>query len=171
MDAAAVQAILDSRKRGFLDLDFGQKPKRLPQVAPELFQGCRSPRGAVAGVYVWLGSFESAHAVAQDLETPEGRYWHAIVHRMEPDSWNSGYWFRQLGSHPVFAALRVEAVRLVGETGGGFRVPEVWDPHRFIAFCDEVREEPAGALLELARRIHTAEWRLLFHHCTHKEAS
>ena len=62
--------------------------------------------------------------MAQDLETQEGSYWHAIVHRQEPDAGNSGYWFRQVGKHPIFPALRARAAEIGVEFGdAGIRWP------------------------------------------------
>ena len=55
------------------------------------FPGARSQRGALAGLWLYFGGFEEAHELAQNLSTTEGCYWHALLHRMEPDAWNSGY--------------------------------------------------------------------------------
>lgn len=63
----------------------------------QLFPGSRSPEGAMAGLWLYFSCFEQSHALAQELPTLEGSYWHAIVHRQEPDDWNSGYWFRRVG--------------------------------------------------------------------------
>src|SRR5580704_806309 len=61
------------------------------------FPGVRSPGGAVAGLLLIAGCWSEAHDVASELDTPEGSYWHALIHRMEPDTWNSNYWFRSVG--------------------------------------------------------------------------
>ena len=46
------------------------------------------------------GDWEGAHRVAQDIETPEGAWVHAYLHRKEGDASNAGYWYRQ-ASKPV----------------------------------------------------------------------
>src|SRR5689334_20690538 len=76
----------------------------------------------LAGLYLYFSCWEEAHQTAQDLDTREGSYWHAIVHRQEPDAWNSGYWFRQVGKHPIFPELRAAAAAI------GVNLASAWDP-------------------------------------------
>jgi hypothetical protein len=56
---------------------------------------------------LWLlaGELDRSHVVSQSLETDEGSYWHGIMHRREGDFWNSKYWFRKVGRHPVMEQL------------------------------------------------------------------
>jgi hypothetical protein len=62
-----------------------------------------------AGLLLWNDQFDSAHAAAQSIEgegTPRhGDYWHAILHRREPDYGNARYWLRRVGPHPLHATL------------------------------------------------------------------
>lgn len=58
-----------------------------------LFQPCvvRDRAAATAcraGLWLYHDFVEEAHAVSQELETPEGSYWHALVRRREPDFGN-----------------------------------------------------------------------------------
>lgn len=139
----------------------------LRSAAPELwFPQSRSPQGALAALWLYFGAFEEAHALVQDLETAEGSYWHAIVHRMEPDFWNSGYWFRRVGYHGIFPALRDEAARIVAAVPDcGFDPGASWSPGRFTAFCEIARGRPGSGAESAAREIQFAEWLLLFARC------
>jgi len=121
----------------------------LDAVLPTLPLGCR------AGLWLAFGYWKQAHEVAQDLETPEGSFWHAILHRREPDPGNAKYWFRQVGSHPVIAKLVAESLAL----GYDYRTPG-----DFVDFCEKVRDTATPAE-EVARRVQALEWRLLFDHC------
>ena len=43
------------------------------------------------------GDWGAAHGVAQDINTPEGAWIHAYLHRKEGDLSNARYWYRQAG--------------------------------------------------------------------------
>lgn len=136
----------------------------LRQPLPAL-ESSRSPEGAMAGLWLMAGDWERAHEIAQDLGSVEGSYWHAIVHRMEPDDWNSGYWFRRVGMHPIFPELREQAAALAGAAGNRWRPAPQWDPLQFIAFCEQVRRNPGSPDEVLAESIQRVEWNLLFRWC------
>jgi len=70
-------------------------------AAKPLLAASQLPPGIRTGLWLRCGFWAEAHNVAQDLHTPTGSYWHAIIHRQEPDEFNAGYWFRKAGAHPV----------------------------------------------------------------------
>src|SRR5262249_7160697 len=124
--------------------------------ARSVFPESRAPEAAMAGLYLFFSCWNEAHNIAQDLSTPEANYWHAIVHRQEPDAWNAGYWFRQVGAHPIFPALHRQAA----ETGVDFGA--TWDPFAFVELCERAHRQPSGELESKALRVQRAEWELLF---------
>lgn len=110
-----------------------------------------------AGLYVYFDCWDEAHTVAQDIHTAEGSYWHAIVHRQEPDAGNAAYWFRQVGDHPIFPALQIRAVEIGVPAGAR------WDPIAFVDYCGQAS---SGSEEERkARELQRAEWQLLFDWC------
>jgi hypothetical protein len=115
-------------------------------------------------LYLYFSCWEDAHVVAQDLETKEGSYWHAIVHRQEPDAGNSGYWFQQVGSHPIFPALQARAAEI------GVVFGDRWNPLAFIDYCEAARKNPGSPEEQKALSVQRAEWQLLFDWCA-KQAS
>lgn len=118
-----------------------------------------------AGLYLYFDFWEEAHETAQNIAGPEGSYWHAIVHRQEPDAGNSGYWFRQAGRHPVFPALREQAAVI------GLDFGPHWNPTRFIEYCEEASRHPGSEAERRALETQRAEWQLLFDYCvTHGAA-
>jgi hypothetical protein len=127
--------------------------------AAKLFPRSRAPEAALAGLYLYFGCWQEAHETAQDVQSAEGSYWHAIVHRQEPDAWNSDYWFKQVGRHAIFPALRQAAGALGVDFG-----PE-WRPGAFIKLCEEARSSPHGDRERQALAIQLAEWQLLFDYC------
>jgi hypothetical protein len=131
-----------------------------------LFPHARAPEAAVAGLYLYFSCLEEAHETAQAISTADGSYWHAIMHRQEPDAGNAAYWFRQAGRHPIFPALGAAAAQIAGEYAqAGVTLATPWDPFAFIDLCERARRSPGSALETLALRIQRAEWQLLFDHC------
>lgn len=127
--------------------------------ARDLFPVAYSPEGALAGLYLYFSCLDEAHSIAQDLNTTEGSFWHGIMHRQEPDPGNADYWFRRVGKHPVFPALRDEAQLVRFDTG------KEWDPFAFIEFCEASRVRPGSAEETIAMQVQLLEWQLLFDYC------
>ncbi len=112
-----------------------------------------------AGLWLAFDFHDESHAISQDLSTVEGSYWHAILHRREPDSANAAYWFRRVGTHPIFETLATEARAL------GLMLPlGSWDPYAFIDLCEAHRDK-GGEQEMLLRRVQLREWELLFVWC------
>ena len=65
------------------------------------------------------GDWEAAHRVAQDIETPEGAWIHAYLHRKEGDPTNAAYWYRRaakpIPSVPLDAEWEAIAGALLAE--------------------------------------------------------
>jgi hypothetical protein len=121
--------------------------------AEEALRGLDAEPAVLAGLWLYCGRFEESHGISQELNTAEGSYWHAILHRQEPDDWNSGYWFRRVGRHPIFGELAARA-KDAGYGGGE------WDAEGFIRYCAAARKE-GGQKAELARRVQHIEFGLL----------
>jgi hypothetical protein len=121
-----------------------------------------------AGLWLYFDYLDESHQISQDLETVEGSYWHAIMHRREPDFWNSKYWFRRVGRHPVFEPLcqAAAALALAAGTPPGAEFlaqQQAWDPMAFVDLCELASRGKADETL--CRRIQRREWDLLFAYC------
>ena len=76
-----------------------------------------------AGLHLLNDDINNCHIIAQEHENPDGNYWHAILHRREPDYWNSKYWYKRVGNHPVIQQMKNEEVG--------------WDPFNFVDQCEK----------------------------------
>ena len=43
------------------------------------------------------GDWARAHALVDELETPDGMAVHAYLHRKEGEAWNADYWYKRAG--------------------------------------------------------------------------
>jgi len=127
--------------------------------AAEWFPRARARDAALAGLYLYFSCADEAHEVAQSVETPDGSYWDAIVHRQEPDASNARYWFQRVGKHPVFVPLLEQARKI------GWAPTKTWDPSAFIDLCETASRQHGSELERVALEIQRAEWQLLFDHC------
>ncbi len=149
----------------------GEDARKLCAVsASELFPGARQPQAALSGLLLLLNCWDDSHHISQDVHSEEGSYWHGIAHRMEPDSFNAGYWFRRVGKHPIFPELYAKAQEVLkgqpqASRPAHWRLKSSWDPLLFIEWCDETRAHPGSMREEIALTIQKAEWQLLFEWC------
>ena len=140
--------------------------RRRIQASKNLFGSARAPRAALAGLYLYFSCRDEAHEVAQSDSSVDGNYWHAILHRQEPDAANASYWFHRVGDHAVCPALleRAQSVE-TAYPDAGLRLSIAWDPFAFIQICEQARRQPGSGMERAALEIQRAEWQLLFDHC------
>ena len=119
---------------------------------------------------LWHDHLDSAHALAQTTEDANGNFVHAIMHRREPDAWNSKYWWRRVGDHPAFPELARRVDALLGLHGdvklarrllpGGH-----WDPAAFVDACvATLNSAYSDPTMKLLREIQREETEILLEH-------
>ncbi len=129
---------------------------------------------ALAGLWLRHGFLDQSHSISQSLETTEGSYWHGIMHRREPDYGNAKYWFRRVGTHPVFAdvAARLNAAVAAGEipaTGSDRQTVQTlaaaWDPFAFVDLCQQAARGNDRELQATCEAIAALEVDALLDYC------
>jgi hypothetical protein len=95
------------------------------------------------GLWFAVDALDAAHSIFQEDRSPEGSYWHGMLHRREGDFPNAKYWLQRAG--------RISALKAVPE----------FDPVHFVSLCEKAsrrspKEDPVE-LLEMQRM----EWELL----------
>jgi hypothetical protein len=126
-------------------------------------------RGCVAALWLAHNFLDESHRLSQETDTPEGSYWHGIMHRREPDYANAKYWFRRVGQHPIHLPLAEHAAKLaqnsyVDEPARFLRDLAAWDAFRLVDLCEAIARGRSRCEA-LARQIAQVEWELLFDHC------
>jgi hypothetical protein len=127
-----------------------------------------------AGLFLLNDFFDESHSCSQSIEGlgthHTGDYWHAILHRREPDYGNSKYWFRHVGRHPSFTELARAAGRHMEATNGSLTskldrwkdrlvAGGEWDPFAFVDLC--AAAESDSKLQEWCARLQHQEMLLL----------
>jgi hypothetical protein len=113
----------------------------------------------LAGLWLYHDFLDESHSISQELPSITGSCWHGIMHRREPDAWNSKYWFRKVGDHPVYTSL----VEVASETGLPIR-SDRWDPYTFVDLCEQHRDKNTE-METLLKIVQLREWELFFHWC------
>jgi hypothetical protein len=104
------------------------------------------PSGCLAGLWLLAGDLDASHQISQSDPTPEGSFWHGIMHRREGDFDNAKYWFRRVGNH-----------RVLGQLAG----TDYGDPDQFVDRC----KDATAASTEVLVALQWNEWQHLFFHC------
>ena len=147
----------------------------LKEISPESLLGDTvvSPKEArccLAGMWLWNGFLDRSHEISQNIDTPEGSWWHGIMHRREPDAGNAAYWFRRVGDHPLFSALGDSVQKHATQT----ELPDQtqwllhctdWNPNQFIEACEAARCDSNEDVRRVLREVAAIEWYTLFDYC------
>jgi hypothetical protein len=110
--------------------------------APLPIRDAEMARACLASLWLRFDHLDESHRISQEIETPTGSAWHAIMHRREGDFGNSKYWWRRVGKHSA----------LIG------------DPFAFVDAVEASVTRGHGDTAELAAT-QQREWEVLFDFC------
>ena len=126
----------------------------------------------LSGLWLYHDWLDESHRISQDLHTPTGSFWHAIMHRREGDFSNSKYWYARCRHHPAMAAIAAMP-RSVTATAPrdrllGRLVEGEWDPDGFVNVVQAVHHQPDDPLYAACVELQRVEWQALFAHCARR---
>ncbi len=129
-------------------------------------------RCCISGLWLFQDFLDESHVLSQQVHTTTGSYWHAIMHRREPDYSNSKYWYRKVPKHEIFVQLCESARQLAQQNPSDshsqfLAAQTVWDPFAFVDLCQAVASGQSDSG-NLACGVATLEWQLLFDFCYRK---
>ena len=129
-----------------------------------------------SGLLLWNDALDASHTISQNIESRTGSYWHGIMHRREPDYSNAKYWFRRVGVHSIFPALRERALTLLqsGSTESdsladyaeSIEGAEEWDAFRFVDWCEAADRDSSTpeTVKTFLQAVQVEEIKLLLHY-------
>ena len=127
-------------------------------------------RGMLAGLWLWFDWLDLSHTISQQIETPTGSFWHAIMHRREGDFSNSKYWFARCRNHPAMQTLAAGAAALIHPRPADKSLLRLvltgWNPDAFVDLVEQLHDNPGDPRHAVAIALQQLEWRTLFDHCT-----
>jgi hypothetical protein len=154
----------------------GETPTRahelLDEVRPEeLVSGPvksePAARAMLAGLWLWHDGLEESHALSQKLNSAEGSYWHAILHRREGDFSNSKYWLAKCRGHPAGIQIAAGLRAIIGNSDPALQrlAKGGCDPGALVDLVERVHDRPSEALHSVAVAVQRLEWNCLFDYC------
>jgi hypothetical protein len=123
-----------------------ESPSELQAKLATFFKGTPLPAGRQelvrSAIYLWHDHMDASHEISQSIETPDGSLLHGILHRREPDYWNSKYWLRRVGQHPAYPVIGQRVAARLAETGDADLASKLapggrWDPMAFVDQCEQ----------------------------------
>ena len=145
----------------------------------------KSPTDSVAlaaGLFQMNDLLDESHHLSQSIEGAgrhgAGDYWHAIMHRREPDYFNAKYWFRRVGRKEFHSFLAAEADAILSRcttpAADGWRKrlsKGGWDSTAFVDLCEQLENDRDSELSFAARSIQQVEMTLLLASTYHDAVS
>ncbi len=110
---------------------------------------------------LWHDHLDASHQISQGIENADGSFIHAIMHRREPDYWNSKYWWRRVGKHAAFPELAQRTEQLLQSRNATRLTAKLisngyWDACAFVDLCEQaIGDNHLATLLQEIQRLET----------------
>ena len=118
----------------------------------------------LSGLWLLNNCLDRSHDISQTIKSKEGSLWHAMMHRLEGDFWNSKYWYRKVGPHPVFEQICLWSQEL-DSLPNSISDSETWNPEAFVDLCESVATGNSVSDSETCHQLEQMEWLAAFQFC------
>jgi hypothetical protein len=165
-----VQKWLDSLPR---EMPLQAIPK--PACSSELSQLIATNKldsSSITAALLWLriGEIERPHLVVQDDRTDMGSYLHGVVHRLEGDFFNAGYWLRQLRNNTLMNSIAMSIDEQATELSAPIHATwhqellSPFQPRQFFSACENLvgQRKPLETDQKFLGWLGYAEWQALW---------
>ncbi len=124
-----------------------------------------------AGLWLLADDLDTSHKICQNIATPLGSAWHAIMHRREGDFSNSLYWWRRAGVmrwlNPRDGTDIAECIDQITGAGNLWRqvslkLASPYDPAIYTRIVEACMPAKSTECADLLVRIGRLEWLALF---------
>ena len=115
---------------------------------------------------LWHDHLDASHELSQGIASPDGSFLHAMMHRREPDYWNSKYWWRRVGNHPAFGVISKRAgefldLNKAGDVAKQLLPAGFWDACAFVDACEAAEKISDDVCVKILRELQRIEFQVM----------
>ena len=85
-----------------------------------------------SALLLWHDHLEASHEISQCLNSKDGNFLHALMHRREPDFLNTKYWLNQTGQYKAYSEIAKRSKILLKEDSLPKLFTGEWNPYAMV---------------------------------------
>tara|TARA_B100001123_G_scaffold18940_2_gene21226 strand:+ start:1977 stop:2492 length:516 start_codon:yes stop_codon:yes gene_type:complete len=85
-----------------------------------------------SALLLWHDHLEASHEISQCINSKDGSFLHALMHRREPDFPNAKYWLNQTGQYKAYSEIAKRSKILLKEASLSKLFTDEWNPYAMV---------------------------------------